>query len=189
MKLPKELIEEFVGNTHGNFARVNELWEGQPELLNVPAPWNETAIQAAAQMGNVPIMNYLIDRGAPVDIFTAAVLGMRDQVEAFVETDPGLVRAAGVHGFPLLYFPVVGGQREIAEYLLARGAEVNAGASGVTPLHGAVMFAQDEMVRWLLAHGADPKPLNYEGKTPLRLAIEGGNDEIAALLRASGGIE
>jgi len=189
MNLPKELIEEFVGNAHGNFARVKELLEQHPELLTASAPWNETAIQAATQMGNAPILNYLIERGAPIDIFTAAVLGMREKVEAFVEADPGQVRAAGVHGFPLLYFPVIRGQGEIAEYLLAHGAEVNAGAGGTTPLHGAVMFGQLEMVHWLIEHGADPNPLNYENKTPLKLAVEGGRDEIAAFLCASGGVE
>ena len=189
MNLPKELVEGFVGNAHGNFARLKELLGQHPELLNASAPWDETAIQAATQMGNIAIIDYLIARGAPVDIFTAAVLGQRERVQAFVEADPSLVRAVGVHGLPLLYFPIICGQREIAEDVLARGAEVNAGANGVTPLHGAVMFAQAEMVRWLLEHGADPNPLNYEGKTPLKLAVEGGKADIAAILRAGGGIE
>ena len=189
MDLPKELIQEFVGNAHGNFTRVKELLEVHPDLLNTSAPWNETAVQAATQMGNVAIIEYLTGKGAPVDIFTAAVLGMRDRVQAFVEADPDLVKAAGVHGFPLLYFPVIRGEGEIAEYLLGRGAEINAGAGGTTPLHGAVMFAQTEMARWLLEQGADPNPLNYEIKTPLKLAVEGGRDEIAAILKAKGGKE
>lgn len=188
MDLPKEMIEEFVGNAHGNFARVKELLEGHPELLNTPAPWGETAIQAAAQMGNVPIAEYLIGKGALVDICTAAMLGLRGRVEAFIAADAGQVEATGAHGIPLLYYPVIRGQGAIAEYLLDRGAEVNAGASGITPLHGAVMFSQVEMTRWLLEHGANPNLLNYESKTPLKLAVEGGKDEIAAILRASGGI-
>lgn len=189
MELPKEMVEEFVGNAHGNFARVKELLEAHPDLLNGSAPWNETAVQAATQMGNVAIIEYLTGKGAPVDIFTAAVLGMGDRVNAFVEADAGLVKAAGVHGIPLLYFPVIRGQREIAEYLLAHGAEVNAGANGLTPLHGAVMFNQAGMARWLLEHGANPNLLSYEKKTPLKLAVESGKDEIAAILRAGGGIE
>lgn len=189
MELPKELVQEFVGNAHGNLARVKELLEEHPDLLNTSAPWGETAIQAATQMGNVPMINYLAEKGAPVDIFTAAVLGMGERVAAFLEADPGLVKASGVHGFPLLYFPVICDQREIAEYLLGRGAEVNAGANNITPLHGAVMFGQVEMTRWLLEQGADPNLLNYEHKTSLKLAVESKRDEIATLLRAGGGIE
>jgi uncharacterized protein len=189
MELPKEMIEEFVGNAHGNFARVKELLEAHPDLLSASAPWNETAIQAATQMGNVSIIEYLIGKGAPVDIFTAAVLGMADRVKIMVDADPGLVKTAGVHGIPLLYFPVISGQHAIAEYLRYRGADVNAGANGLTPLHGAVMFNQAEMTRWLLEHGADPNLSNYEKKTPLKLAVEAGKAEIAAILRAGGGIE
>ena len=189
IELPKELVDKFVGNAHGDFAHVKELLELHPELLNVSAQWGETAIQAAAQMGNVPIADYLIGKGAPVEICTAAMLGLRDRVETFVQADAGQVDATGAHGIPLLYFPVIRGQCEIAEYLQAHGAKVNAGAGGVTPLHGAVMFAQVEMTRWLLEHGADPNLLNYEGKTPLKLAVEAGKEEIAAILRAGGGIE
>ncbi len=189
MELTSELIQEFVGNTHGNFAKVKELLEAHPDLLNASAPWNETAVQAATQMGNLAILNYLIEHGAPVDLFTAAVLGRRDQVRAFVEADPGLVKTVGVHGFPLLYFPVIRGEAEIAGYLLERGAEVNAGAGGTTALHGAVMFNQLERDRWLLEHGAGPNLLNYENKTPLKLAVEGKKDEIAALLLEKGGTE
>ena len=189
MELPKEMIEEFVGNAHGNFARVKELLEAHPELLNVSAPWVETAIQAATQMGDVPMIEYLVGKGAPVDIFTAAVLGMGERVRALVDADPSLVKAGGVHGIPLLYFPAIRGQREIAEYLLVHGADVNAGAGGETPLHGAVVFAQVDMTRWLLEHGANPNLQNYEKKTALKLAVDGGKDEIAAILRAAGGIE
>jgi ankyrin repeat protein len=189
MVVPKEMIEEFVGNAHDNLARVKALLEAHPDLLDASAPWTETAIQAATQMGNVPIIEYLIGKGASVDIFTAAVLGMGDRVEAFVEADPSLVRASGIHGIPLLYFPVIRGHRAIAEALLARGADVNAGANGLTPLHGAVMFDQPEMARWLLEHGANPNLLSYENKTPLKLAVEGEKGPIAAILRDSGGIE
>jgi hypothetical protein len=37
MELPKELIDEYVGNAHGNIARMKELLEQYPEMLNVPA--------------------------------------------------------------------------------------------------------------------------------------------------------
>jgi hypothetical protein len=69
------VVEDLVGNAHGNLARVRELLDAHPEALNLRAPWNETAIEAATQMGNQPILDFLIARGAPVDFFTACVLG------------------------------------------------------------------------------------------------------------------
>jgi hypothetical protein len=65
----------------------------------------------------------LIERGATVDIFAAAHLGMFDRVQALVERDPSLVRARGGDGkTPLHCSRTV----EIAGYLLDRGAEIDA---------------------------------------------------------------
>jgi hypothetical protein len=49
----QELIDQFVGNAHGNFQVVKELLENNPSLVNASASWTETAIEAAAQTGQV----------------------------------------------------------------------------------------------------------------------------------------
>jgi ankyrin repeat protein len=65
----------------------------------------------------------LIARGAVVDVFAAAHLGMADCVRDLVERDPSLVHARGGDGkTPLHCARTV----EIARYLLDRGADVNA---------------------------------------------------------------
>ena len=52
------------------------------------------------------------------------------------------------------------------------------------------MYGHTEMVKWLLAHGAtDVNVLNYEGMTPLKVAIEKEYIDIAVVLREHGGIE
>ena len=52
------------------------------------------------------------------------------------------------------------------------------------------MYGHTEMVKWLLAHGAtDVNVPNYEGKTPLKVAVERDNQEIAEVLREHGGKE
>jgi ankyrin repeat protein len=46
------------------------------------------------------------------------------------------------------------------------------------------------MVEWLLANGVQNiNALNFEGKTPLKVALEKGHDDIGDLLRARGGVE
>ncbi|MGH2522814.1 MAG: ankyrin repeat domain-containing protein, partial [Anaerolineales bacterium] len=184
---PQEIIDDFVGNAHGNFARVEALLEQYPALLNASASWNETAIEAAAQTGQVEIANLLLAAGAPFTICTTAMLGQTDRVAEFLKTDPAQAHAKGAHGISVLYHAVIRGNRDIAEMLLAHGAAVNAGAGGSPALHGAVLFRQPEMVDWLLMRGADPNILNYEKKTPLRVALDGGMDEIAERLRQHGG--
>jgi ankyrin repeat protein len=39
-----------------------------------------------------------------------------------------------------------------------------------------------EMARWLLAHGANVNGLNFDGKTPLRVALDNDRSDLAALL-------
>jgi uncharacterized protein len=91
------------------------------------------------------------------------------------------------------------GPRDLAELLLAHGANVNAkDNSGTSAVDLAVWFGRRDMVELLLAHGADPNavcPLCYvhgvevRGATPLKLALENGHADIAELLREHGGHE
>jgi uncharacterized protein len=177
----QSVVQELVGNAHGNLARVRELLDVHPATLNLRAPWNETAVEAATQMGNKPILELLIARGAPVDFFTACVLGRIDQVDDELAADPKLANARGVHELPALYFAAIGGSLEITERLLAAGADVNARAEPAAPIHGAVMGGSVEMVRRLLERGADPSLPDYEGRGARRLAEDLGRPEIAEL--------
>ncbi len=185
----QEIIDEFVGNAHGNLARVKELLEQYPALLNANASWNEVAIQAAAQTGQVEIANLLINAGAPVDICCAAMLGQTERVHDRLKADPAQAHAKGAHGISVLYHAVIRNNRDIAEMLLAHGADINQGAGGSPALHGAVLFGQMEMIEWLLERGADVNVLNYEKKTPLRAAMERNFTEASDLLRRRGGHE
>lgn len=178
-----DAIRDVVLNAHGNFPRVRDLIEGDPRLLTVSAPWEETPLQAASHMGNREIAEWLLERGAPLDIFAAAMLGRTDDVLRFLADDPTLVRQRGVHGMPILYFPVAGGRRDAAELLVERGAEVNDGAGGNTALHAAATFDRVELAEWLLERGADPAATDYQGKTPLQVAEEQGHTSVADVLR------
>ncbi len=185
----QELIDQFVGNAHGNLTVVREMLEQYPSMISANASWTETAVQAAAQTGQVDIVNYLIDHGAEYDICTAAMLGNLDCMDDFLKEDPNLINARGAHGIPLLYFPVIHAKIEVAEYLLQHGANPNAASpGGITPLHSTVIFNQPKMAHWLLDHGADPNS-KYEGKTPLAMALEKKQTEMVDILRAHGGIE
>ena len=182
--VPQPVIDEFVGVAHGDFPRLQELLAAHPGLLNADATWHETALEAAVQMGRVDMVEYLLAAGAPLDICTAAMLGRRADVAAFLAADPAAAHATGAHGIPVLYYPAIANHPAIAEDLLARGADVNAGAGGNTPLHGVAMFGQAEMAAWLLDHGADPAARDSTGKTPLEVALDSNQAAVADLLRA-----
>jgi ankyrin repeat protein len=121
--LEATIVEEFVGNAHGNFARVKELLEQEPALVNATWDWGggdfETALGAASHMGNKQIANYLLEHGARLDIFAAAMLGKLDVVKAALEAYPDAVNTPGPHGIPLYVHAEAGGAdaKEVLEFL------------------------------------------------------------------------
>jgi ankyrin repeat protein len=121
--LDATLVQEFVGNAHGNFARVKELLEQEPALINATWDWGggdfETALGAAAHMGNKQIANYLLEHGARLDIFAAAMLGKLEVVKAALEAYPEMVNTPGPHGIPLITHAEAGGDdaKSVLEFL------------------------------------------------------------------------
>ena len=107
------LAREIVGVSHFNFERVRQLVEAQPELARAAYDWGfgdwETALGAASHMGQRPIADYLIQKGARPDIFAAAMLGQLEVVRAFVAARPGIQGLHGPHGITLLAHAEAGG--------------------------------------------------------------------------------
>jgi ankyrin repeat protein len=179
--IEQAVVDECVGSAHGDLDRVRQLVELHPGIVNARASWNETPVEAATQLGRRDIIEYLLDRGAPLDIFTACVLGRADVVADELARDPSLAVARGVHELPPLYFAAIGAQPAIAKLLLAAGAEVSQATPAAAPLHGAVMGRSAEMVRWLLDHGADASVPDHEGRTARQLAEAMQQPDLAAL--------
>lgn len=187
---PPELIREFVLAGHGNVARVRELLSEHPALLNAAHTWApndvETALNAAAHVGNAAIANCLLERGAPLDICTAAMLAQIAAVTRMLAEDPTRIHAVGAHKIPLLAHAAISGSVPLVEMLVARGARD--GASGALGM--AVGRKDVAMTRWLLEHTTpDLNWKNFHGKTLLALAAERGVDEIVELLRTAGARE
>ena len=180
----QDLIDDLVGNAHGNLAQVREILQAHPELVNARARWDETPVQAAAQMGNKEIVEYLLDMDAPMDICTAAVLGLLDTVNVFLADNAAEAHARGAHGLPVLYFCVPYEHKPIAANLLRAGADINAGDGAMTALHATALFDRPDMAGWLIERGARLDVKNSEGKTPLELAQEKGHDRTAAAILA-----
>ncbi len=121
------LIAELVGKAHVDEAAVRLLVGHHPELVNAWWDWGfgdwESALGAASHTGRRSIAEFLIDRGARIDLFAAAMLGMTDVVRAFVSARPGVQRQLGPHGFTLLAHARAGGAhaKDTVEYLHSLG--------------------------------------------------------------------
>ncbi len=82
------------------------------------------------------------------------------------------------------------GHRGLAEFLIAKGANVNAKCKfGETPLHFAAGGGHQEVVELLVAKGADVSAKDFQRKTPLSWAKDRGHQEIIELLSMHGGKE
>ena len=80
------------------------------------------------------------------------------------------------------------GRKEIAELLIAKGADLNTkNKDGGTPLHNAAWKGHVEIAKLLIVKNADVNAKDVEGQTPLDWAEEEKQKEIADLLRKHGG--
>ena len=118
--LEAALVQEFVGNAHGDLDRVKELLAREPALVNSAWDWGggdwETGLGAAAHMGRRDIALYLLEHGARLDLFAAAMLGHLDIVKATLETYPEALDMLGPHGIPLIAHSQAGGNEAIHVY-------------------------------------------------------------------------
>jgi hypothetical protein len=126
-QLSPALVEEFVRVAHTNLARTQELLAEQPALLNATWDWGggdwETGLGGASHMGNKDIARFLIEAGARMDIFAAAMLGRIEIVKAMLEAFPALLQSKGPHGISLMAHAKKGGDEALAviELLESRG--------------------------------------------------------------------
>ena len=121
--LEAKIVEEFVGNAHGNLDRVKELLTQEPGLVNATWDWGggdfETALGAASHMGRKDIANFLLEHGARLDVFAAAMLGKLEIVKAALEAYPDAINTPGPHGIPLITHAEMGKEdaQAVLEYL------------------------------------------------------------------------
>ena len=94
----------------------------------------------------------LLDRGAELDIFTAAGLGQVDYMETLVDASPQCVDARDITARTPLHWAAHLNRKNAVEYLLARGARTDLKAhDGATPLQLAVQGDAREVVQLLQA--------------------------------------
>lgn len=180
-------LREFVIAGHWNLPKVQEFLSQFPELLNIPHRWtdddHETAIQAAAHAGSAHVADFLLAKGAPLEICTAAMLGRQSDVERLLAEDPQRIHAVGAHAISLMSHAALSGNVPLAKMLFDLGAR-----DGMSQALGnAVTKGHLDMARWILEKGnPDLSWKNYEGKTPLMIASETVNDSMVELLRSFG---
>ncbi len=169
-----------MGVAHSNEARVRELIKAQPALVNAWWDWGfgdwESPLGAASHVGQRGIALFLLEQGARIDIFAAAMLGMTDVVRAFVAAQPSIQRNLGPHGIPLLAHARAGGKQAAETFAYLETLKDTGRGLATAPL-------SDEQQRAYLGQYRCAKPLvnftvRLNNSRRLVVDVQVGNDEV-----------
>lgn len=122
-QLNRQMLQDFVIFAHSELEMTKKLLDREPGLLNGAIDWGngdfETALGGASHMGRRDIVTLLLERGARIDLFCAAMLGQLDVIKSFLTLQPTLIDAKGPHGFSLHFHAQVGGDaaKDVLDYL------------------------------------------------------------------------
>jgi hypothetical protein len=104
-QLNRAMVQDFVIVCHMDLALAKQLLEREPNLVNAFMDWGagdwESGLGGASHMGRRDIVEFLLEKGARIDIFCAAMMGQLDAVRSFLTLQPKLIDARGPHGFSL----------------------------------------------------------------------------------------
>jgi ankyrin repeat protein len=202
-------IPAFCGEIHeaaatGNLAKVKMLLKANPELVAITDDEGKMPLHRAAINGHKDVAEWLLEHGADINVkdkYREILLNkkvMQGSKDTAATSDSiGLTESAkaGIYGYfadyssgyTPLHWTAIDGMKDMAEFLLARGADVNVRTNlGETPLHYAAGHGHMDLVELLLSYKAEINAKNRNGRTPLD---EGQNQmNIAELLRKHGGV-
>jgi ankyrin repeat protein len=172
----------------GDRAKVEELLAADGNLSGTNQD-GLSAVLTAMYYGQSGIARLLVQRGAPLSLFEAAAVGDLPTVQRAIQQDPQSANAFAPDGFQPLGLAAFFGNIEVAEFLLAHGADPNTASQNglhVQPLNSAAAGMHLEIARALLAHGADPNARQEGNFTPLHSAAQNGQIEMLQLLLDAG---
>jgi hypothetical protein len=152
--IPQAWVNEFVIASHFDLEKIKRLHSQCSDLLLTRSTWDEIGVEAAAHMGREDIANFFIEKGSPVSLCTACMLGNTDVVKELLREDANRVHERGAHDFPLLWYTIFGKERaDLAELLLISGADVHSSMLGNNSLQFARKKGYRRIVDVLQAHG------------------------------------
>ena len=159
-----------------------------PTLIDARSRTGESAILTAVYHRQKEIVNLLVSRGAPLDLFEASAAGEVERVERLLG-DRADVNTYSGDGWTPLHLAAFFGHTKIAELLLASDADIAArsrNANGNTPLHAALAGNHKFVAGVLIGRGADVNAADAAGWRPLHLAAANNNLDAMKTLIAQG---
>ncbi len=184
-------LEVAVACGHDNRARVEQLRVERPDLVT------SIGLYEAVHHGQIDLARFLIAAGADVNghmpwacWFTPLMHSLRyseprwELAQLLVDHGVAVDSTNGL-GMTTLHIVVLHGTPDAAEWLLDRGANIDATELELcsTPLGWAAKFGRPAMAKLLLDRGASPDlPQDHVWAQPRRWASKKGHPEILAML-------
>ncbi|KAM0921248.1 hypothetical protein ACQ4PT_007123 [Festuca glaucescens] len=150
------------------YKRVVELLIRRGANPNYSKPDGFSPLHAATLRDSYDIAKLLLDNGADVNavcqngtvLHIAVENGISDALVKLLldkGVDPNTIN---ISGFTPLHLAAMKGASDVAEFLLAKGADINAACDKGTSLHLAAENGDLKMIAWLLQLDADPDILD-----------------------------
>ena len=183
----------------GNFTSIATALVEHGALINTRSEYNHSALLYSVGRGNLELTRYLVTKGADINtdgaqaLIFAANRSHFDVLKYLVEDVKVSVNAQTDEGNYSLIAAVVGGNIDIAKYLIMQGANLNLKNDIKTPdyknlsLYGtplihAVTSDKFNMVKYLLEAGANVNIKTNSGYSALMLSIMFNKFETAKYL-------
>jgi ankyrin repeat protein/L-ascorbate metabolism protein UlaG (beta-lactamase superfamily) len=113
------------------------------------------------------------------DIHEAIQQGDLTKTQSLIAKNPTLLNAKTEEGRTPLHVAVMGGHKELMEFLIQKGANIDAlDAEGRTPLIGAIMSRKPELAHTLVNRGADVKIKSKEGASAIIYTLFFGPEDL-----------
>ena len=122
-QINRQMVQDFVIYAHSELPMVKKLLETEPALINAVMDWGagdwESGLGGASHMGRRDIVEVLLEKGARVDLFCAAMLGQINVIRSLLTLQPKLIDAKGPHGISLHVHAAMGGKESasVLDYL------------------------------------------------------------------------
>ena len=194
-------LDIFTAARAGLLGSVRRMLKENPNLVHTRDRRGYTPLQCASLIYGAceeaeTVMDYLLAKGAEIDILTASHFGMLGIAQDLLETNPSCAATTDVDGFTPLHW--VGRTRRgskdsfvrITELLIQNCADVNAQGEvwgNWRPMHTLAEWSGlTEQADLMLDAGADINAETDTGWTPLDLAIELNRQDMIDHLRSKG---
>lgn len=173
----------------GDVARVQAIVDADPRSAMVRDGEGVSALLRARYRSDEAMVEALLPSAGDLDVFEAVTFGDLDRVTELWIFDPAIVAARSGDGFTPLHLAAFFGQTGSVDFLLERGAEVDALGAGWmtgTPLHAATSGHHADVIALLLGAGAQADMKQSGGWTPLHAAVMHGDERSTRLLLDAG---